>query len=357
MILVSEDGVNVHEYSDLVMCEEKYALVSDGNQGSGSLEIETIRQLKSYKDIVNNDGSLFVRSKYKSFVGSPVLIAYDALKRRIKNLNIYGNSVQNGTPSPSNPVPIQSIGDNGSLNIRVSGKNLFNGELASDLGKWVTSGTYLYFKISGLNPNIYHTFSNYNYSIFSSITSGIAYLATTSGGSDNIFWHYNVASYRHTKITAKPNSNGEFYLRIHTGNSSLYNSFAQSFRYAQIEEGSIATEFEPFNSLNLYNIPSQAPLRRLPDGTADYVDLERNKIVRNIGFINNWDGSSFLGSDNFLSSTGGLNVGADIIYKLQTPTEEYIIAPQINSLFGQTNISSLNIVAPSKIEADIRTRI
>lgn len=43
----------------------------------------------------------------------------------LQGLKIYGKSVQNGTPSPENPVPIVSAGENGSITIANTGKNLF----------------------------------------------------------------------------------------------------------------------------------------------------------------------------------------------------------------------------------------
>ena len=54
----------------------------------------------------------------------------------VKNYKIYGNSIQNGTPSPANPVEVESVGDlvtdttdvnygKYRIPVKVSGKNLF----------------------------------------------------------------------------------------------------------------------------------------------------------------------------------------------------------------------------------------
>ena len=45
---------------------------------------------------------------------------------KIKLNEIQGDTLQNGTPTPSSPVPIQSV--TGLQNVEVCGKNLFNGE-------------------------------------------------------------------------------------------------------------------------------------------------------------------------------------------------------------------------------------
>ena len=41
-------------------------------------------------------------------------------ERAFSGLSIYGHSTQDGTPSPDNPVPIVSAGDNGEINVSVS---------------------------------------------------------------------------------------------------------------------------------------------------------------------------------------------------------------------------------------------
>lgn len=58
-----------------------------------------------------------------SEIGNPVRCD-DAFAAPLCGLNVYGNSTQDGTPSPDNPVPIVSAGDGGSVAVRVTGKNL-----------------------------------------------------------------------------------------------------------------------------------------------------------------------------------------------------------------------------------------
>lgn len=43
-----------------------------------------------------------------------------AAERPLSGLNVYGHSTQSGTPSPENPVPIVSAGDEGEINVSVS---------------------------------------------------------------------------------------------------------------------------------------------------------------------------------------------------------------------------------------------
>lgn len=50
----------------------------------------------------------------------------DSSGHLLDNLKIYGKSVQNGTPTPDNPVPIASTGDTGKIEISIHGKQLFD---------------------------------------------------------------------------------------------------------------------------------------------------------------------------------------------------------------------------------------
>ena len=58
----------------------------------------------------------------------------------LQGLKIYGKSVQNGTPSPENPVPIMSVGTNGSVEIAITGLNLLNPD-SIEIGKWLSAET------------------------------------------------------------------------------------------------------------------------------------------------------------------------------------------------------------------------
>lgn len=56
--------------------------------------------------------------KKRTAAGNPIVVR--SLARMYPGLNIYGWSKQDGTPSPDNPVPILSAGDEGEINVSVS---------------------------------------------------------------------------------------------------------------------------------------------------------------------------------------------------------------------------------------------
>lgn len=68
--------------------------------------------------------------------GDAVVTLNDSANAALHGLRIFGRSTQDGTPAPEAPVPIVSAGDDGSIDMRVTGKNLFNGgELITHTGR------------------------------------------------------------------------------------------------------------------------------------------------------------------------------------------------------------------------------
>ena len=59
-----------------------------------------------------------------SETGNPIAVD-DAFAAPLCGLTVYGKSTQDGTPTPDAPVPIVSAGDDGSVAVKVTGKNLF----------------------------------------------------------------------------------------------------------------------------------------------------------------------------------------------------------------------------------------
>ena len=53
-----------------------------------------------------------------------VIAVSDASDRLFRGLHIYGKTIQNGTPTPDAPVPLESVGADGNVAVTVCGKNL-----------------------------------------------------------------------------------------------------------------------------------------------------------------------------------------------------------------------------------------
>lgn len=69
--------------------------------------------------------------------GNPVSVS-GAFSAPLCGLTVYGRSTQDGTPSPDNPAPIVSVGDGGSVAVKVTGRNLLNIPDGSGTARGVT---------------------------------------------------------------------------------------------------------------------------------------------------------------------------------------------------------------------------
>ena len=74
----------------------------------------------------NKEDTTALQKRQNVLVGSEtgnLVSCDDAFAAPLCGLYVYGNSTQDGTPSPDNPVPIVSAGDSGSVVVKVTGKN------------------------------------------------------------------------------------------------------------------------------------------------------------------------------------------------------------------------------------------
>jgi lipopolysaccharide export system protein LptA len=62
----------------------------------------------------------------------------DSAKDKLVNLKLYGKTTQNGTPTPTSPIELKSVGDSGSFEVGVFGKNLLKNKQGTQTGQGVT---------------------------------------------------------------------------------------------------------------------------------------------------------------------------------------------------------------------------
>ena len=99
----------------------------------------------------------------------------------------------------------------------------------------------------------------------------------------------------------------------------FYGSRLRFYKTFQIEKGSTATPYEPYQEPVTYTISLSAPLRSNGD-KKDYIDFESGKVIR------------------WVASDGSV---------LSTSTEETITLPDIKTLNGTTIISTNTTVQPT----------
>ena len=180
----------------------------------------------------------------------------DSAEEPFVDISLHGESTQNGTPTPDNPSEIEN------LEVR----NKFDYESAINVENLTYDNTYAFFEIKNIKPNTAYTISNLKltdltnlgYSVYAGLTIGNTYStgpgrALYSCISNNVYKNGTgvVTGYSGTKANG-----GKLYFCIATTNTNknlAYERFielcTQVFENAQIEEGTVATPYVPYNSL------------------------------------------------------------------------------------------------------------
>lgn len=209
-------------------------------------------------------------------VGS--LMLPNSLKAPIERLELTGNSTQGENPAPDNPQEIKSVGrfDEASgkylLDVKVTGKNLFNKEL---IKKAMQGVSYLYV------PIYVKKGSKVSFSYSKTLPSGLNFyvlLARDMGASYGSYsWLY------HSTATSLCNNEGTFVADNDVISLSFFGSdldimIENLFNYLQIEISDKPTPYEPYTEQTV-QIALNEPLR----GVGEYKDvLTKDGVARKI---------------------------------------------------------------------------
>ncbi len=231
---------------------------------------------------------------------------------KLHNTQIFGNTVQDGTPTPEAPVEVQSVGElvtegdyagKYKIPVRVRGKNLIdknsisitpnyyrlykkNGDLITIQGNegaddYAASGGTLRFTPPETLPSGTYTFSMHITLLEEGIwgTGARIYAGAKTPYQEKLFYYNSntVGARRRIKFTGTFSDGlGGIVMRLN-GNKWLVDISS-----LQIEKGSEVTEYEPYIEPQTFNIYLDEPLRKLGD-YADYVDFEKEQTIRQIG--------------------------------------------------------------------------
>lgn len=244
-----------------------------------SIKLTDVEKIEENYVLVKYDNDKFnyeVKSKndFYNITGTNNLVL-GSDNYNILNYKIYGNSVQNGTPTPDAPIEVESVEERT--------KNLLN------------SNTREYTNVGGIKVT-YNEDGSIHYEGTSTMALRL-YLTRTSfvlpAGT------YTVNSISSTcRIYLLPGyKSGTFTITEDTTFTGVYlnvpnGTTLNDTLYPQLEEGRVETEFEPYG----YKIPIKVsngteeittniyldePLRKIKD-YADYIDFENKKVVRKI---------------------------------------------------------------------------
>ena len=249
-----------------------------------------IVSLKTETGSLKEDISNKITKFYASNQGKTHLA--DSDNGKIQGMMIYGKSSQDGVPTPENPVEIKSVVN---PTVKMCGKNLLDVNLAkannnvkihNGVVEQIDSDTRveLQWKIIQIKSN--GTIINYNeVSIMQGTRFGCAFTAVEN--TTEIVFGLNGEKVDTTvRISVKLKVGQKYVISC-----NLLNSTQGSIKWDEmmLEEGSTITDFEPYHEqtvtlpYTLNAIPVSSGGNVTIDGQqyiADYVDVERGKLVR-----------------------------------------------------------------------------
>ncbi len=224
----------------------------------------------------------------------------DAAKTPMAGLSIYGQSTQDGTPTPESPVPIVSVeGDSeGNISLRAQGRNLYRQTVRADgSSETVNGATFTYvgensMAVSGsptsntwkpmssteTNAGYYVTLPAGTYTASKGTTLGRIYVRKLENGAQAAIGNSAATSYTFT-LTEPTQVAVTFAAQA----SETYDN---TLVHLQIEVGDTAHAYEPYTETVTPIDLDGHELRSLPDGTRDEltVDAEGHvTLVQRVG--------------------------------------------------------------------------
>ncbi len=195
--------------------------------------------------------------EYKTANGSALLTLNNSYGGYLGNYIIKGNSVQNGTPTPNDPIEVQSVGDktvnlinNVKSSETISGITFtINNDKSITMNGTNTSGSNIAYSIIGNSDYIEQSIlleDNTTYTLSGGVElpTGV-YLQTH--GKVNESTQYKTFTKTPTTFTTAESTLWSAYIRIDAGVT-----ISNLTVYPQLEKGSTATEYEPYGK---YKIP------------------------------------------------------------------------------------------------------
>lgn len=209
----------------------------------------------------------------------------------MRELKIYGNSIQDDTPTPDEPIEVQSVGelvtDENDVNYGkykipaiCRGINLFNSDLWLKYFDKLEDGSYHSNRniLTTLTIPFYLRAGTYTISLDIKCPVDSRYRPYMKDADGNVVYinHTYTGTSDWERLSFTFTSTKDAVLMCWTYNT-ITNDL--SFRNFQIEEGMSSTPYEPYVEPLTTNIFLDEPLRKLGDYT-DYIDFKNNKVVR-----------------------------------------------------------------------------
>ena len=297
-----------------------------------------------FKEVNAETGSLKedISNKITKFYASNQGEAHitDSDNGKIQDMMIYGKSSQDGTPTPENPVEIKSVVN---PTMKVCGKNLLNATLQTTAVNGVTctangDGTYT---LNGTATTIttFDIAQDVSCSSFRLVGCPVGGAHDASyelqARTNNLIYGYDTGDGKNIKA----DKNFFIRIRINTGINCNNLLFKPMIVDASLYPDATYDDFEPYHKqtvtlpYTLNAIPVSAGGNVTIDGQqyiADYVDVEREKLVRMV------DSSKLDNTQSIVDKTEWLLAESQ---EIDLTTEEITAFKALTTYYPTTNIS------------------
>ena len=214
-------------------------------------------------------------------------------ERAFSGLNVYGHSTQSGTPSPENPVPIVSAGDEGEINVEVLGENL------ADISQVVNIGGSSYVQISDTGFSFTYSEKEDNTrlnQIPCKLKAGKQYICTAELSSNYINVYLpETEQYFEFGQTFTPNEDVN-YMVVYVNSGDPYDTY--TVEHFIVNVGDTALSWEPYKQPQSLTVQTPNGLPGIPvvsggnytdesgqQWVCDEIDLKRGKYVQRVGKV------------------------------------------------------------------------
>ena len=161
-----------------------------------------------------------------------VIAVHDSAEKNMRAVKIYGRTTQSGTPTPDAPVPLVTVGADGNVKVSSCGKNLYNpdmtvfGDPFYNTDGTTQSAASVRVGLIPVEPNTAYTVTAY----------GNYYIRMAHLDANKVYIR------RNTLLGSEEGAS----VTITTASNAAYIQVAadRSLSKAQIEKGSVATEYE-----------------------------------------------------------------------------------------------------------------
>ena len=301
---------------------------------------DKFKEVNAETDSLKEDLSNKITKFYASNQGETHIT--DSDNGKIQDMMLYGKSSQDGAPTPENPVEIKSVVN---PTVKVCGENLYPGSDLIGLTKTYTTDfipvilhkgkIYFSFDTSSDTSNgRYHINAKY-FDINKELMGGNGNESIAGNNISHVSFEFDgtKAGINHETIDLKNVS----YVKIMFG---IYATTATKITYKNIMISATDSDFEPYKPIQTVTLPYT--LNAIPvesggnvtiDGQqyiADYVDVERGKLVRMV------DSSKLDNTQSIVNKTEWL---FSRIQEIDLTTEEITAFKALTTYYPTTNIS------------------